>query len=344
MKTLFLHIGHYKTGTSAIQKFLHDNEDALAQSGTLYPQSGRVRSAPTNHAELSLTIGKDHGFNPPAWYRGTATTDEAYARFIETAAHAPQDRILVSSEEFVQLGMCADPEAAVADLKSRLAAFDVRIVLYIREPFALFKSWYGQVNKGKRPTGTFLNFFSKVKTEFLAQEGIYAAFVAGFGADKVTLKTYKDVGEAHIRGFLDIVAVTPPPGATFPIENRSHKPHDQELERLNKIEEDLYDRLTVSRVGGIHSMMDKVDEINAAYTRVAEKSDVIIESALSTHALVERYTQIITHVSQVHALNPTEEKKLREFARIGRDRDPSASEALLKAADLVKASLALKEA
>ena len=36
-KTLFLHIGHYKTGTTALQIFLERNAKLLAASGFEYP-------------------------------------------------------------------------------------------------------------------------------------------------------------------------------------------------------------------------------------------------------------------------------------------------------------------
>ena len=32
MKRLYIHIGHYKTGTSAIQKYCSDNDRSLAKS------------------------------------------------------------------------------------------------------------------------------------------------------------------------------------------------------------------------------------------------------------------------------------------------------------------------
>lgn len=43
-KTLILHLGSYKTGSSSIQNLLFSNIDKLAEYGILYPQSGLDRS------------------------------------------------------------------------------------------------------------------------------------------------------------------------------------------------------------------------------------------------------------------------------------------------------------
>ena len=50
---IVFHIGHYKTGTSAIQAFLKANRELLIKSGTLYPQ---VISSP-NLSQHSLLVG-----------------------------------------------------------------------------------------------------------------------------------------------------------------------------------------------------------------------------------------------------------------------------------------------
>ena len=38
MKTLYLHIGTPKTGTTSLQHFCHDNQQKLAEKGYFYPE------------------------------------------------------------------------------------------------------------------------------------------------------------------------------------------------------------------------------------------------------------------------------------------------------------------
>lgn len=53
---LFIHIGPHKTGTTTIQKYLHENAVMLRKSGVLYPKSGRGIEAPMQHWELGEAI------------------------------------------------------------------------------------------------------------------------------------------------------------------------------------------------------------------------------------------------------------------------------------------------
>ena len=39
MKTLYLHVGPHKTGTTLLQKFMLDNTPALAEQGLVYPSN-----------------------------------------------------------------------------------------------------------------------------------------------------------------------------------------------------------------------------------------------------------------------------------------------------------------
>lgn len=59
MNTIF-HIGWSKTGTSAFQKWLLQNEEELLQKGVLYPKTGRW--AEGSHHELALSLRPIEGY------------------------------------------------------------------------------------------------------------------------------------------------------------------------------------------------------------------------------------------------------------------------------------------
>jgi hypothetical protein len=87
MKRIFLHAGEPKTGTSAIQLFLHENREALEQFGYLVPKAGMSPSG--NYAGLIEAI---LGQPVPPKY---AHCVEAFRQ--EVNAH-PADTVIVSAE------------------------------------------------------------------------------------------------------------------------------------------------------------------------------------------------------------------------------------------------------
>ncbi len=56
MKTVYLHIGTHRTGSTSIQRFMANAEEALAEQGIIYPKTGRPDTDWTNqygHHELA---------------------------------------------------------------------------------------------------------------------------------------------------------------------------------------------------------------------------------------------------------------------------------------------------
>lgn len=53
-KTLYIHAGTHKTGTTAIQKFLSANRDLLAKNGYLYPGTDQ------GHHDVARELKKIH--------------------------------------------------------------------------------------------------------------------------------------------------------------------------------------------------------------------------------------------------------------------------------------------
>lgn len=136
---LFLHIGINKTGSSAIQRFLAENARMLLRHGVLYPRAGRHENA---HYLLSRALG----FGPAE--RSHDVAEVASARTIERlrvrleteARRHPAARVVLSSEQFVRP---LDPWP----VRGFLAAFDCRIVVYLRRHDHWWASAYGQALK-----------------------------------------------------------------------------------------------------------------------------------------------------------------------------------------------------
>jgi hypothetical protein len=155
-RRLVLHIGHYKTGTTALQDQLSVLHADLAQRGVLYPSSGRPTQGNSSHSGLSFQELHRARSHLPFWYR-TSPEFAAYkageaepardALAAEIAVSAA-DTIILSSEEFIRYG--SDQGVPAEQTKDMLRAlpFDhLTIVCYLRRPDRYIESWYNQLVK-----------------------------------------------------------------------------------------------------------------------------------------------------------------------------------------------------
>lgn len=136
MKSLVLHIGLQKTGTTSLQGFLHQNTDALERAGYIYPRwvapSFDVVNAPSYHGHLVAYCADFRcSFAKP-------TADDV-ARFFDAI---PDDgrTVLISAEDFSRF---SEPDRALEVFKD----FDVQVVIYLREQTRWMESVFNQGNK-----------------------------------------------------------------------------------------------------------------------------------------------------------------------------------------------------
>ena len=337
MKRLYIHIGHYKTGTSAIQKYCSDNARALAEAGYFYPPVARPGNNPTNHGDLSLLLAAKHGFNPPPWYGANGKDIETiYAAFLDSARAARQQNILVSSEEFFQLGLRADPAAALAELKDRLAEFDVRIVLYIREPLALLKSWYNELNKGPHGTRSFPVFFRNIDPDFLAQTSVWRRFAEAFGEPAMIVRSYKHTGLDHIRDFLAGIGCDHVPKGQDVRVQEAQDLETLELARIAKRGDADYDETTLSRFGPVQALAAKVARINTGFAEISARSDMPQDSQLSLAGLFAHHERLIAPLVARKCMNDKEAEILRDAALALAPEDPAAALVLMRTAHAIR--------
>lgn len=89
-RTLFLHVGWSKTGTSAIQSVLSNSTEQLYNQGLVYPKS--LQWADGSHHHFSLA------FNSKSGYVSKFTQEEALLKLTEEIEGAPNKDVLISSE------------------------------------------------------------------------------------------------------------------------------------------------------------------------------------------------------------------------------------------------------
>jgi|GEM_PF-2022929 len=195
MKTIFLHIGTHKTGTTSLQLFLDRCASALGAQGILYPRSGRSERIWWAHHAL---------------VEGVATTATASARNVwqevkDEIGKWEGDEVIVSSEDFC---LCDDNE--METVIGHFEGHRVVVIVYVRRPVDFALSLYKQhlMSNGHRSLHDYLGDVAErcdyhaIIRRWEACEGVQAVQVRVF--DRVRTNPGKEVDFIHqIGGELD---------------------------------------------------------------------------------------------------------------------------------------------
>ncbi len=212
---LTLHIGHYKTGSTAVQEHFARNRGAYRRRGLLYPKTGKVVRSRRCHSAVAFQELHAAGRKVARWY---AATDEfrdfaagnrpplLAAMRSEIEAKRP-DQVLISTEEFIRFGgRRGIPQRAAARLFEGFGAESVHIVCYLRRPDSYLEAWYNQLIKAgrspKRLAKNLERFMPTVHVQF-AQAVEYWAGLPG--VTRVSLRRYEKAADDLIGDVVDTV-------------------------------------------------------------------------------------------------------------------------------------------
>lgn len=133
MKKLFIHIGSHKTGSTYIQKILHENDELLLKDcGVLYPKTGKLFFGHHSLANIKML-------------------NENYTEF-KGLLHLEQikkhDIIVISSENFEYLNA-----ESIVMLLSLFDGYEIKIVYFYRNwNDLLFSMWQENIKHGSSDT------------------------------------------------------------------------------------------------------------------------------------------------------------------------------------------------
>lgn len=312
MKTVFLHVGNFKTGTSAIQRLCSTQRGELVASGLDYLQSGRPSSFgsdKTSHAALPLSLAQMLGQVVPAWYRDRASYRQLAAEVKREIAESDADSMLVSSEEFYRIPGWKPEQREVAkrELGRLFDGTQVKVIIYVREPFGFSKSWYNQVNKDWHPVRRFADFFSRLRNVLL-MPSINANFWRDcFGWDCLVVRAYNPGPEIHLSGFLDLVSpgVDISPGSSSATINRKLSESNMEAYRVAKVLElvpsesraEFLESQVTSDNNAIRKLQQKISRTNRMYNEFCVEHNLLgLESQLTFERIMAHESRVNTRV------------------------------------------------
>ncbi|KGF72921.1 hypothetical protein DO97_04290 [Neosynechococcus sphagnicola sy1] len=188
MKTLFLHIGTHKTGTTALQQILSFNREALEVDGWLYPRAGCPESNFGHHdAAWGLIKAKKKPFD--------------FAGLQGEILNSRCEQVVMSSEEFE---FCRNVEIVRAEFDY----CDVFIVLYLRRQDDLLLSEYNQHLKSGiyfKPLAQFAEMLDRQgRLDYMA---LCQHWATAFGKERILVRPYHP-NTSIIEEFCKLVGIT----------------------------------------------------------------------------------------------------------------------------------------
>jgi len=147
MKTLIIHVGPRKTGTTTIQIALLHNQDRLLKNGVLVPEIGR--GYPDSAAQHNLAWEL---LNYNAYKRDLGNWEDLL-KFLENRT---EQKVILSSEVFSSLDV-----EKISKIREYLKQYDVKIITYLRRQDQAFQSIWAQNTKtgeSEKVNGDFYNW------------------------------------------------------------------------------------------------------------------------------------------------------------------------------------------
>jgi len=329
-RTIFIHAGMHKTGSTAIQIFLTGNRDRLHELGVYLPVTGTEVHGHNHTALVSATTRIDR-----------AEPGDACERLRAELAHAGNPRqVLISSEQFsTRFG-----HVPFLDKLGRLCAalgYAPHVIAYVRPQAAAINSMYTQHVKNLRAVGPFHEYF---QTQLATPMNRFPRRFAALRADprfRLTVRPYNrqiiaaglvadflatlglpadDPGFIHSR---DLENVTPGAKTIFAFQQIRRRLADRQPPPNQAILNSLTPPLIAAagRLGWNATKFDGIDDIRLrrAHARFAGSNEAFAQTAWnkSWHDVFpeEKHRQATPSIFTLKDASPTEQAEVREFVR-----------------------------
>ncbi|MFW2542764.1 hypothetical protein ACN2XU_08990 [Primorskyibacter sp. 2E107] len=197
MRTLYLHIGRGKTGTTAIQRYCATQRDALLAAGVDYLMTGDMGRGHGHQSLAKGFIADVPGYMIPANNPEQVRTDTA----AEIAASAAPN-ILLSSENF--------PLADIARVRDWIGTLPdiaaVKVIFFVRSQDELAESEYNQMVKLKGEARSLADYAAALEGADYMHES--RGWAEAFGAENLICRVF-DASGGVLTGFLECLPVDP---------------------------------------------------------------------------------------------------------------------------------------
>jgi hypothetical protein len=196
MKTIHLHIGRGKTGTTAIQRWLAANRDAVLAHGFDYLLAGDNGKG-SGHQQFAKSF-----ITKPPVYMLPAKDPEAAQRSVHDGiSRSEAENIIISSENFP----LADAASVAAFFRDLPEPFRVKIIFFARSQDELAESEYNQMVKLKNVTESFSEYADNILSGCHYDTEL-APWERQFGHENILCRIHNARSKGAITGFLNCLS------------------------------------------------------------------------------------------------------------------------------------------
>ncbi|MBU2939559.1 hypothetical protein KO494_08395 [Lacinutrix sp. C3R15] len=188
-KTIYIHIGTMKTGSSAVQNYLVNNIDYLKENNVLYPQ---VNLKAQNYLAFSLMdkVPKHVQHVLPN------TAEELYQKLVDEILKSEESRVLITTEIFSLVS--SDKYLGVEASKRLLHLLDghgfkFKIILFLRKQDDFLLSMYNQIIKRHNFNNLYyedIMTYYEENIDLFDYKTIINYWSNTFGVDNIIVKPY----------------------------------------------------------------------------------------------------------------------------------------------------------
>ncbi|SHM63592.1 hypothetical protein SAMN05443432_11098 [Roseovarius litoreus] len=210
---LWIHIGMPKTGTTALQGFLHSNPDFLASHGIRYLASGRDRGTGVGQLICHNAMAVDMSRN---W---SHTPDSQPQAFRAEYDRHRDEHCIISSEMFFGRDLSSLYERVIAPMQT-----EVTILVYLRRFDDFIEADYKQRAKNGRLIGGQVDAFVRERIERIETDPEYLNFGTLFDRIRDTIPDVRILPRLYLREEMtggnvitDVMSVLGVPSDTVPL-------------------------------------------------------------------------------------------------------------------------------
>lgn len=208
VRTIYIHIGTEKTGTTSVQSFLTKNADKLSAAGVWYPadQAAPYCGRNGHFPIVASLVGGWVDFVSPA---KSAAKDECLPKFLEDCRLRPEKTVVISAEHFSS--RLHDSETLATFRRQLLGVFDRAVVIvYVRNQVSLAPSSYSTSVRCGRASRLDLDEITPANPYFNALS-ILDLWASVFGRDNIIAREFEACALRNgdiCQDFLGVLGVT----------------------------------------------------------------------------------------------------------------------------------------